>query len=359
LAVDEFIKPMIEVFAGMDLGDRSSRLYVEDAQGRKVCEEELRTTPAGLRAWFEGRPRMRVVVEAGTHSPWVSRLLCGLGHEVVVANPRKLALITSNDSKSDRRDAELLCRLGRLDVRLLHPVEHRSAEAMVVRSWLRSRDVVVRMRTQLVNHARGVVKATGERLPRTSAQGFARKARGAVPEPLREVLGPVFEVLEQLNGVIRGYDEAIEKLAQERHPETALMRQVAGVGPVTSLAIAASLEDPSRFASSRAVGSYLGLRPRRAQSGGFDPELRITKAGDPFVRRLLVLSAHYILGPKGPDTDLRRFGLRLAARGGKGAKKRAVVAVARKLAVLLHRLWVTGEVYEPLRQANRAARPAA
>jgi transposase len=163
----------------------------------------------------------------------------------------------------------------------------------------------------------------------------------------------VLETIASLTHKIRRYERHIEQLASERYPETCLLRQVSGVGPLTALSFVLTLEDPGRFRRSRSVGAYLGLRQRQSQSGEQDPELRITKAGDHDLRRLLIGSAHYLLGPFGPDTDLRRWGLALAARGKKNAKKRAVVAVARKLAVLLHRLWVTAEVYEPLRNHGR------
>ena len=133
------------------------------------------------------------------------------------------------------------------------------------------------------------------------------------------------------------------------------MRQVKGVGPITALAYGLTLENAEHFAKSRAVGPYLGLVPKQEDSGESQPQLGISKAGDTMVRKLLVGSAHYILGPFGPDTDLRGYGLRLCERGGKNAKKRAAVAVARKLAVLLHRLWVSGEVYEPLGYASSRA----
>jgi transposase len=302
---------------------------------------------------------MRIVLEAGTHSPWASRLLVELGHEVVVANPRQIGLITGNDSKSDRVDAELLCRLGRVDPKLLRPIVLRSEGAMKARALLRSRDLAVGMRTMVVNHLRGLVKSSGGRLPRSGTAAFVAKTQAAVPETLQGVVAPLYELLGELQRVIGDFDGAIEREAAAVWPATETLQQIAGVGPVTSLAFVTCVETPERFASSRALGSYFGLRPKRDQSGARDPQLRITKAGDPFVRRLLILSAQYILGPHGPDTDLRRFGERLTARGGKGAKKRAVVAVARKLAVLLHRLWCTGEVYEPLRQANRATAASA
>jgi transposase len=352
--VSESISELVDRFVGLDLGDRFSAVYVTDAAGELVEEARVRTTREALQERFTSASRMRIVLEAGTHSPWASRLLTELGHEVVVANPRQIGLITGNDSKSDRVDAELLCRLGRVDPKLLRPIPLRSEGAMQARALLRSRDIAVRIRTMVVNHLRGLVKSSGGRLPRSGTAAFA-KTQVAVPEALQGVASPLYALLGELQRVIGDFDGAIEREAAAVWPATETLQQVAGVGPVTSLAFVTCVEAPERFASSRAVGSYFGLRPKRDQSGARDPQLRITKAGDPFVRRLLILSAQYILGPHGPDTDLRRFGERLTARGGKGAKKRAVVAVARKLAVLLHRLWRTGESYEPLRQANRAA----
>ena len=345
---------------GLDLGDRQSQLCVLDGSGTVEEEARVATTPKALRRRFEGVSALRIVMEAGTHSPWVSRLLGELGHEVIVANPRKVALISGNESKTDRVDAHVLARLGRVDVSLLHPIQHRSAQTLADRAVLRARDVLVRLRTQAINAVRGTLKTAGVRMPSGgSSAAFARRAAPHVPEALQPALGGLLEQIATQTEKIRVYDARVEALCQASYPQTEQLRQVAGVGPVTSLAFVLSLEDPHRFSSSRCVGSYLGLRPRRSQSGDRDPELRITKAGDPDLRRLLVTSAQYILGPHGPDTDLRRFGERLAARGGKAAKKRAVVAVARKLAVLLHRLWVTGQRYEPLRIAQAAETKAA
>ena len=170
---------------------------------------------------------------------------------------------------------------------------------------------------------------------------------------MREALLPLVRLAAALSADIKEYDKKIEKLGREKYGHTALLRQVKGVGPITALAYVLTLENPERFAKSRDVGPYLGLVPKQEDSGESQPQLGISKAGDTMVRKLLVGSAQYILGPFGPDTDLRRYGLRLCERGGKNAKKRAAVAVARKLAVLLHRLWVSGEVYEPLHQRCR------
>ena len=341
--------PMVNLTIGVDLGDRYSELYGVDAAGACVETGRIRTTVAGLEQWFGGRPPARVVLEAGTHSPWASRVLPRLGHEVLVANPRKLRGLYENDSKDDRVDAEYLARVGRLDPALLKPITHRGEAAQADLAVLSSRDVLVRARTLLINHTRGVVKALGGRLPRCSAEAFARRVGPHVPPAVRPALAPVLEQLQQLTTTIRGFDRAVEHRCAQSYPETARLRQVTGVGPVTALAYVVVLDDPTRFRRSRAVGAYLGLRPRRSQSGEQDPQLRITKAGNPFLRRLVVQAAHYILGPHGPDCDLRRHGERIAARGGKNAKKRAVIAVARKLAVLLHHLWISGAVYEPLR----------
>lgn len=336
---------------GLDLGDRWSRYCRLDGQGEIVEQGRVATTREALERAFEGQPRLRIVLEVGTHSAWVSRLLASLGHEVLVANARALALISANRSKSDATDAELLARLGRVDPTLLRPIRHRRAATLSDRAVLRARDALVRARTALINHVRGAVKAAGGERLRAGPDVFGRKV--SVPQELRDALAPVLEQLVQLSQAIGGYDARIEELCQTHYPQTQRLQQVPGVGPVTSLAYVLSIEDPGRFPSSRVVGSYLGLRPARSQSGERDPQLGITKEGDAHVRRLLVQAAQYILGPFGPDTDLRRFGLRLAERGGKAAKKRAVVAVARKLAVLLHRLWVSETDYERLHAASR------
>jgi transposase len=340
---------------GIDLGDRCSRFVVMDAAGEVIEEGWLRTHPEAFRQRFAAMPPARVVIEVGGPSGWVARLLAELGHEAVVANARRVRLVAGNDDKSDGVDAASLARLGRADVKLLFPVVPRSEQTMLDREALRAREALVRCRTLLVSHVRSAVKGTGARLPRGSTEAFPKRARTALPATLEATLTPLLDQIAALTVSIRAFDRTLEALAEERYPHTALLRQVKGVGVLTALAFVLALEEPTRFASSRAVGSFLGLRPRRRQSGQRDPELRITKGGDEHARRHLVLAAQYILGPFGPDTDLRRFGLRLAARGGKAAKKRAAVAVARKLAVLLHRLWLSGEVYEPLRSAQPAA----
>jgi len=335
------------LFVGLDLGDRYSHVAVLDQEGALQEEARLPTTQAAFRRKFSGVPACRIAMEVGAHSRWISQLLSELGHEVLVANARKLRAIYNNPRKGDRADAQTLARLARLDPALLSPIHHRSPQAQADLAVLRSRDALVRSRTLLINHVRGSAKAAGARLPSCTSHGFAGKVGPAIPEALHPAMLPILDTIAAIDQQIRDYDRQIETLCHDRYPETLTLRRVAGVGPLTALAFILTLEDPHRFRKSRDVGPALGLVPKRDQSGERDPQLRITKTGNAYLRRLLVSCAQYILGPFGPDCDLRRWGLRLAERGGKSAKKRAVVAVARKLAILLHRLWVTGEVYQP------------
>jgi len=337
----------ITKFVGIDLGDRTSMAHVLDRAGEFVKETRLPTTAEALEREFGGKPRMRIAIEVGGHSRWVSRQLREYGHEVIVADARKLRLIYQNPRKSDRVDATYLAKLVRLDVSLLAPIRHRGETAQQHLSLLRSRESLVKARTQLVNHTRGMVKSFGVRLPKCSTESFARKVQAELPASLRPALGPVLDSIQDLSKRIRSYDQEIERLGEEQYPETGKMRQIKGVGALTALAFVLTLEEPGRFSKSREVGPCLGLVPKRDQSGDHDPERHITKTGDPYLRRLLIGCAHYILGPFGQDSHLRRWGLRLAERGGKNAKKRAAVAVARKLAILLHKLWSTGEDYLP------------
>ena len=337
---------------GLDVGDTYTQTCVLDEAGEVIEESRVATTPKAFRRRFATMPPARVVLEAGTHSHWASRLLGELGHEVIVANPRMLRFIYGSDSKNDKADAAYLARVGKLDPALLHPVVHRSEQCQADRALLRSRQALVRTRASLITHARGMVKIFGAKLPRCSTDAFVRKASDHVPDILRTALDPVLEIIASVSAQIRELDRQVESLAQERYPETRLLSQVPGVGSLTALAYVLTVEDPARFERARAIGSYLGLRPRQADSGVLKPQLRITKAGDEMLRGLLVECTQHMLGSLGPDSDLKRWGLKLAERGGKAAKKRAVVAMARKLSVLLLRLWVTGEVYEPLRNAR-------
>jgi transposase len=332
---------------GMDLGDRTHEVCVLEATGKVIVRQQIVNTKAAVVRFFKPYAGALVVIETGTHSPWIARELEQVGCPVLIGNARKLRAIWTAKDKSDVHDAEMLARIGRLDPELLHAVHHRGEAAQQDLAVLKARDMLVAVRSDLVNHVRSVVKAAGQRIAPCSTDSFAGRARASAPAGLIPALLPVIEEIESLTTHIRAYDKHVGDLIEQRHPEARRLSQVPGVGPVTSLGFVLSLEEPGRFKKSRSVGPYLGLTARRDQSGQTDKQLPITKAGDDFLRRLLVGCAHYILGAFGPECDLRRFGGKLAARGGKNAKRRAVVAVARKLAVLLHRLWVTGADYDP------------
>jgi len=344
---------------GVDLGDRWSFYCVLDEAGKIILEQKVPTTLEAMKQTFSRMPQSRIALETGTHSPWVSRLLTELGHEAIVAHAQKVQLITKSNRKDDRHDARTLARLARIDPELLGPVRHRSVQAQIHLTVIRARAELVSARTALVNAARGLVKSYGERLPKCGTQQVNRELAAALSTELRDVLEPLLREIESLNERIKEYDERMEKIAKEVYPEVSLLKQVKGVGTQIALTYVLTIENPQRFLKSREVGCFLGLKPGRRNSGESEPQKKISKEGDRYLRTMMVQGAHYILGPFGEDSDLRRWGLKLAERGGKNAKKRAVVAVARKLAVLLHRLWVSGEVYEPLRNSQKAMRAVA
>jgi transposase len=346
---------------GMDLGDKISRYCVLGEDGERLSEGSVATTRKAMAQKFAGMRRCRVAMEVGTHSPWLSRWLTGLGFEVIVANARQVKLISASSRKNDRMDALLLARLARVDPQLLRPIRHRSERAQSDLMTIRIRAALVEARTSLVNAARGFAKAQGDRLPACDADAMGVEKMEALPAEVRERLRPLLEQVESLTKKIQELEAKIEQIARTEYPETELLRQVKGVGTLIALTFVLTVEDRERFQKSRDVGCYVGLRPKQSESGQSQPQLPITKEGDRYLRQLLVQGAHCILSRRGPDTDLKRWGLKLAERGGKNAKKRAIVAVARKLAILLHKLWVTGEVYDALRnnQASQSSQQAA
>jgi transposase len=334
---------------GLDLGDRRHTVCVLSASGDIVTEEVIGNTRECLEAFAARFPAATIVMETGTHSPWVSRLFEARGHRVLVANARKLRAISQSQTKSDREDAQMLARLGRADPKLLSPIRHRSEATQRALVRLKVREALVRSRVNLVNSVRFLLKSLGVFVPSSiKAMAFARKVRAQLASADAALVEPLLAAIDTLNTQVKALDLELETLALERYPATERLRQIPGVGPLTALCFVLTLEDPKHFEHARAVGPYLGLVPRRDQSGETDKQLPITKAGHVQLRCLLVNCAHYILGPFGPPSALRTAGERIAARGGKSAKKRAAIAVARRLAVTLLALWKTGADYRPL-----------
>lgn len=338
-----------EFTLGLDLGDKRTRFAVLDSNGELVEEGAVQTSPQDFLRVFERFIGSVVALEVGSQSRWASELLIDLGLRVYIANPRQLSLIYKSTDKDDRLDAQRLARLARVDSALLHPVTHRSNDAQSDLQVIKARGVLVEMRTKMINHVRGVLKSFGVKMKSCDTPAFSDQVRGVIPENLKLGLLPLVEALDDINARISDFDKKIRCLCREKYrTEYEIVSQVNGVGLITGFTYILTLGDLSRFKKSRDVGPYLGLRPRRSESGDSTPELRITRAGDSRLRALMVQCAHYILGPFGKDCDLRRWGLR-KAEGSKRAKKRAVIGVARKLSVLLHRLLTTGETYEPFR----------
>jgi transposase len=337
---------------GVDLGDSKHHYCVLNQAGKPLAEGTLANTREALSDLAARYPGARVAMEVGTHSPWISEQLLGEGCEVFVANARKLRAVYENERKCDALDARMLAKIARLDPELLSPVTHISQEAMADRLVLSARDRLVEHRTALVQSVRFSLKSLGLRVASCSAPVFPKRVGEALAGRADLLAGiePSLAVIVAMNASIAELDRRIERLGTEKYPAAERLRQIPGVGPVTSLAFVLAVEDPARIDATRDIGAYFGIVPRRDQSGGSDKSLGISKTGNAYVRTLLVQCAQHILGPHGPESDLRRFGLRLAERGGRAAKRKAIVAVARKLAVLMLSLWKSGEDYRPLRE---------
>jgi|HubBroStandDraft_6_1064221.scaffolds.fasta_scaffold323994_1 transposase len=336
---------------GLDVGDRFSQYCMLNRDGEVVESGRVASTETGLRRQFECGPPMRVALECGTHSAWISRLLEQFGHQVLVANTRKLRAITASESKNDRNDAEKLARFAAFDPRLLSPIRHRSGERQRDLDLIHARSTLVRARTMIVNSLRGLVKSAGGRLPSCSTASFQTRVVATIPAALADAAKPLLEQVEALNRSIGEMDRRIEQLTA-RYPEIQRLRSVPGVGPVVAATYVLTLDSKDKVRHSRQAGAFLGLRPRQSQSGDSDPQHRIAKTGNVYLRSLLVQAAQYVLGRFGPDSELRRWGLKLATCGGKRGKKRAIVAVARKLAVILHRMWQTGDKWRAFPQTT-------
>ena len=342
---------------GLDLGDAQHTYCVLDTEANILSRGKVRNDREPLALWLSQWPGAKIVMEAGTHSPWISRLMQSAGHKVILANARKTRAIWQTSHKDDERDAETLARLGRADVRLLHPLKHRSEQTQRDQVWLKNRETLVKSRASAVTTVRGLLKSLGIKLPAGwSTESFAPKSRKHLERAELELVETLLQMIECCNAQIKTLDAKIASLIEHRYPIAQRLQSVRGVGPITALSYVLIVEDPARFGRNRrSVGHYLGLTPKRDQSGVVDKQLRITKEGPATLRRLLVSCAHYIMGPFGEPCALREAGERIAQSGGKNARKRAIIAVARKLSVLLLALWQKPQSsYEPYPQPAAA-----
>ena len=338
-----------KTYLGVDLGDRKHYICVTDKDGTILKEFSINNDRPALRQLCQDYPGGAVALEVGTHSPWISRFLAAEGMSVTVANARKLRAIYQNDRKCDELDARMLAKLLRVDRDLLSPIEHGTEQLQKDLVTIKIRDSLVRQRVHIIATVRGVIKSLGLRIPSTSTESFHLKAESFFTEhpEYGSAITPALISIKSLTEQIRVYEKQIQKAAKDHHPEAIRLQQIPSIGPITSMAFVLSIGDPKRFEDPRDVGAYLGLVPRRDQSGGTDKQLPISKAGNRYLRCLLVQCAQYLLGHFGPECALREQGLLLAARGGKAAKKKAVIAIARKLAVMMMAMWQKGTDYQP------------
>lgn len=348
-----------ELTIGLDLGDRSTHVCVLDRDGEIVGETPLPTDRESIEALFNSvvAAQPRVIFEVGSQSRWVQKLAreCGI-NDILAVNPRKLALISKNLKKTDQNDAYLLARAGQALPELLSPIEHVSDEIYVERALMDSRLLLVQERTKLITRVRALAKTFGVKLQKCSTESFARNAPEQIPALLRPACHPLFALLELLDKQITAIEKACRKLIKEKYPIAAKLQRIGGVGEIVALYFVLAVADPSRIRNPRDIGAYFGLVPRKQQSGSSDPQLRITKAGNSGVRRLLVLAAHCLIS-RGKDCALQRWALALCQRGGRNSKKRAIIALARKLAVVMLAIWKSGATYDPWHGVPPSERP--
>ena len=351
-----------ETTIGIDLGERNHAVCAMDAAGEFVEERKIANNRDALSKLSKAYPGARIVMEVGSHSPWISRLFEKLGHEVFVANPRKLRAIYENERKCDQLDAQILARVGRLDPKLLYPIAHQSEQAQRDLLQIKLRDNLVRQRVDIISSVRFTLKSLGVKISSSKTSYFPKRAREQLTEEhgeLLKMIEPSLQVIDEMTKRIKELDKRIEQLGIEEYPESLRLQQIRGIGPITALTFLLTIGDPKRFAKSRDVGAYLGLVPKRDQSGESDKQLRISKAGDGLPAPAPQSASQYMLGPFGEDCDLRRHGLELAKRGGRSAKKKAVVAIARKLSVIMHTLWSNQSDYKALRNLKVEVEEAA
>jgi len=343
-----------KMWVAMDLSDKANEFCAVDEAGRKTAAGKVPNTPEGIScffAQFDKRTDVTAVIEAGTCSPWISHIIKSFGHKLIVANPRKVRAIWDTANKTDERDAELLARLGRVDPSLLKPIKHRSMDEQFDLSTARLRETLVQTRSKLSNCVKSTLKSLGVILEKRIEPTY-------LPTRLPLLLGkehldlvqPMLAAIAGINAQIKRYDEKIVGLCA-KYPECVRLTTIKGVGALTAVVFRLTISDPERLVRTRDVGPYLGLIPKRDQSGEVDKRLGISKAGDKLCRTMLIRAANYIIGSFGADSDLRRFGTRIKNKGGKAPTKRAACAVARKLAVTMLAMWKSGEDYQPFRFA--------
>lgn len=331
-----------KIYVGFDVSEKTIETFAvcgnESSKGSCKIENSKKSIEKFL-LMFKNPAQVCIVMETGTHSLWMSEFIGAHGFEVIVAHARDLALIYGSDKKNDSLDAEKLARLAQADRKLLHPIKHMTMERQIDLTIVKARDLVVRQRTQIINTIRGLLRSAGHKLIEVEySSETIKKCCNSLPEEMKPAIAPLLQQISYLDLAIKEYNLQLKKLCK-KYPATEIIQQIPGVGPVTAVAFVLIVGDPNRFENSARLCAYLGVVPKQDQSGDTDKQLGITKKGNKTMRRLLVQAAHYILGAFGKNCDLRAYGMRIQSRGGKAAKKKSYIAVARKLVTVMLALW--------------------
>ena len=331
----------MDQYVGLDVSLKETFVCVVDACGEVVCENSVGTTPETIAKFIEKKApgAVRVGLESGLLSTWLWHGLRALDVPVVCLDARHAAsALKMRINKTDRNDAAGLAQIVRTG--WYREVEVKSLDCHEIRAVLLARARLVASRRDLENQARGLLKTFGLLVGKARGKGFEGRVRELIADApaMAEVMDALLLARRALCAQIARLDVRVRMLAQTIAPCRRLMT-VPGVGPITALAYVTAIDDPGRFRKGRSVGAYLGLTPRRYQSGEVDRAGRISKCGDGLVRTLLFEAAGVLLTRVQRTSPLKAWGLRLAKRIG---AKKAKVAVARKLAVILHCMWTDG-----------------
>lgn len=331
----------------IDLHDEYSQLCVMSPSREKLTEARVPTTRVALADFFAQRQRSRVIYEAGPHALWVGELLKELGHEPIACHPRRVRLIAEGRNKNDRMDAEILARLSLSDLELIRPIHQRSRSTLDQRSVIRARAAVVDAQKRLRTMLRGLVKPFGLRVHRGKKRALAELSTAALPPLVRVSVDSVLQILTATAEQIAILDKHVEQIC-EQNVATTRLQTIPGVGPLVAAAFVHAIEDPKRFASND-IGPYIGLTPSNRSSAGkkLAPKEK-GRPGDPYLRSLLLQAAWTLMNSRS-ESDLARWGRGLVERIG---PKKAAFALARKLATLMHHLWLREEDFQPRPRAN-------
>jgi transposase len=343
-------------YAGIDVSLECSSVCVVDANGKIVREAKVASEPAALLAWFAsvGLCVERIGLEAGPLSQWLYAELTQGGLALELLETRHVRdAFKAMPVKSDRNDARGIAQLMRLG--WFRPVHCKSMEAQEVRAVLRARKLVQTKLLDVENSLRGILRGFGLKVGKTTARAFAGRVEELVAgHPSLEAIGTaLLAVRAVLLRELNAFEKRVRAMARA-NAKARLLMSTPGVGPIVALTYAAAIDDPARFRSSKQAGAHFGLTPRRYQSGETDRSGRISKIGDAGVREALYQAAHVMLTkPLTGCAELKSWAMRIARRAG---MSKAKVALARKLAVILHRMLVDNARFNPI---AKAARPAA